>query len=933
MKLKQILFYIITSFYTTSYNLCLSQIGTPVIFNHKKNDYKASVVNWDVKSSNKGEIYVANAGGLMEYDGNTWKNYPLPNRSIVRSVYYHNDIIYVGGQDEVGYFKRTNSYFQFFSLRDKIDPKDLPLEDIWDIIYKDGFIYFRSIDRLYVIKDSVTKVIYTGNPIYALTSTNDGVYFVDQKSGIYRIDGFTESIYISRDQLQNKLISNLSGIGNQLFFSTSDSEIYSSQEKNQFSHLENTAKDYLQENIILDIKHNGENYIIATRFGGVVVLDQNGTIKHILTKKNGLQNNAINKLALDKDGNVWTASSNGVDHILINDRKQLIYPDDDLQGSIYDIINHRGKMYFATSNGLYVQTSTNFSSENRKFKLIQGSAGQVWGLDVIDNTLFMGHNLGAFIIENDNAIKISPGIGAWKFVSAPDKIHMYVGTYYGVDLYKKENNKWNFQKSFKYPNESSRILVNGNGNNIWVSHPYRGIYRMIIDENFNLIRSDPYYGQKGLPSNKLNYIFDINGKLIVAAETGVYEFDMIKDQFIKSDWLSTIVPDNINIRNIQTDNDGNIWYITSQEVAKLTISEGKLAKKENFPELVGKFVGGFENLYLHDKENVIVCSDQGAILYNINTERKSNKLITKLQSIAVNDSIYKPINEKELNNKFTHLQNSITFNYSSNKARPDIAYNCYLEGNDKLWSGWALTSKKEYNNLLPGSYIFHVKSKLPDGSESDVYHYTFDISPPWYKSNMAYAIYSLFIVLFLTGMLMIPNKKYQRDKAILVDENQKTQEELEQLKIEKLQNEIDYQNSQLASSTMHLVQKNATLTKVKSDIEGIRNNISDIETRNQLKKVLSSLKDDIRLDEDWEGFAIHFDKVHSDFLQRLKENHPNLTAKDLKLAAYLRMNLSTKEIAPLLNISVRGVEISRYRLRKKIKLSTETNLNEWMLSF
>ncbi|RYY00234.1 MAG: hypothetical protein EOO53_22325 [Gammaproteobacteria bacterium] len=89
--------------------------------------------------------------------------------------------------------------------------------------------------------------------------------------------------------------------------------------------------------------------------------------------------------------------------------------------------------------------------------------------------------------------------------------------------------------------------------------------------------------------------------------------------------------------------------------------------------------------------------------------------------------------------------------------------------------------------------------------------------------------------------------------------------------------------------------------------------------------------EDDKIDENWEHFAHHFDKVHTDFLVVLKSRYPNLTPGELKLCAYLRMNLSNKEIAQLVNISTRGVEIARYRLRKKLGLSKETNLFDFLI--
>lgn len=97
--------------------------------------------------------------------------------------------------------------------------------------------------------------------------------------------------------------------------------------------------------------------------------------------------------------------------------------------------------------------------------------------------------------------------------------------------------------------------------------------------------------------------------------------------------------------------------------------------------------------------------------------------------------------------------------------------------------------------------------------------------------------------------------------------------------------------------------------------------------------MVSIFSDDERLDDDWDSFAQNFDQVHNDFLKRLKNKYPQLSPRDLKLCAYLKLNLTTKDMAPLLNISVRGIEISRYRLRKKIDLPNNISLNDFMMNF
>ena len=100
-----------------------------------------------------------------------------------------------------------------------------------------------------------------------------------------------------------------------------------------------------------------------------------------------------------------------------------------------------------------------------------------------------------------------------------------------------------------------------------------------------------------------------------------------------------------------------------------------------------------------------------------------------------------------------------------------------------------------------------------------------------------------------------------------------------------------------------------------------------------LNHLVKRIDKDINNEKFWKVFDSYFDEVHQDFLTRMKEKHPDLSPKELRLSAYLRMNISTKEIATLMNISVRGVEVSRYRLRRKLNIDRDTNLTEYILKF
>ena len=147
------------------------------------------------------------------------------------------------------------------------------------------------------------------------------------------------------------------------------------------------------------------------------------------------------------------------------------------------------------------------------------------------------------------------------------------------------------------------------------------------------------------------------------------------------------------------------------------------------------------------------------------------------------------------------------------------------------------------------------------------------------------------------------------------------------------QRELDRISSELAQAKVEVIHKTETLMKLKEQLELLIKNSDDLNHSKHLKNIWIIVHNELEDSDNWDNFSMNFDRAHNDFLKRIKNEFPHLSAKDLKLCAYLRMNMSTKEIAPLLNISIRGVEIGRYRIRKKLGIPHQQNLNEYMMTY
>lgn len=928
--------------------------GNPYITIFDKEAYGGGAQCWDSKLLSNGHLLMANDQGILEFDGENWTKYTLPNNSICRSIHIEKQRIYVGGQDEIGYFMPSeNGVLTFHSIREFIPQIYLPLQDVWQIVSDNGKIVFRSVNRIYIFDPNQESfnIIEPNAPVISIQNLDDKIFYNDLYKGIISIND-TSISYPGSELLKFKPIISVLSSEKDTLYLTEHFGIFNYKNGN-LTEFNTSVQEYLVTyGAFCALRTSEDRIAIGTQFGGILIINNSGEAIKVIDRKSGLSNNNIHTLCQDALGNLWVGTSNGINKVELSNPLRIIHPDNDAKGTFYAIEQHDNKLYFGSNNSLYV---TNLKDKNdpfqeRNFTTVQYSEGQVWGLDVIDGDLLMGHNNGAYHIRNNRAELFSKEPGAWQFIQARNKNEIYVGTYNGVHIYKKIGGTWTFFKKLEGFTESSRIIISVIPNEVWVSHPYRGIYKIEHDNEYFVTKVSLYDEQKGLPSELGNYIFDIEGIPYVTGKTGVYRYNRKEDIFEIDPNINDHIDKTKNVRRLIKDKKDKLWYLAEHEIANITINNDKSIEKNVYPSLLGKFVGGFEELYFLDNNQALICANE-MILSLTQTDlaknTKSNISITKVKLSETDSILYggyslidNEIKYQQSEDQILTLepdQNAITFQYSSPSHIGDALYSYKLIDNEKSdnlnWSPWVKSTSKEYNNLPSGNYYFHVKSKTSAGMESAPNVYQFSIDPPWYLNMLSKLIYIIIMLILLGALLFIPQKKFKVEKEILTSAKEESDAKLEQVQTEKLKAEIEFKNTELASSTMHLVQKNETINKIRDEVKNVSKKIKDPTAKKEVRKILSLLTNDERLEDEWDNFSYHFDQVHTNFLKRISEDFPQLTPKDKKLCAYLRMNLTTKEIAPLLNISVRGVEISRYRLRKKLALEGDVNLNGFMMGY
>ncbi|MBR9919223.1 MAG: hypothetical protein GYB31_00185 [Bacteroidetes bacterium] len=947
-----------------------SQLGSPSVTNFSRTDYHAGTQNWNILQDSRGIMYFGNNKGLLEFDGTNWQIFPVPNRTIVRScAIAEDDKMYIGAQDELGVidsdvFGKT----RYQSLTHLIPDSLKSFEDIWSVFTRPDGIYFCSKKAIFIYAEDRMEVLKPQKSEFEnFYEAGDQIYVQDTKRGFFQIKEKKLQL-ISDNPLfsSERIVAVLEHPDYELLLVSQNSGFYQLEGAVVSPWLVASTNFLLENKAYCAIRLSNGFMAIGTIQNGLLIVNQQGEIIRHVNDKRGLQNNTVLTLCEDKQHNLWLGLDNGIDYVEINAPFSLLQSEYGIEGTGYAAYIDDQTIYLGTNQGIYYADWPPKQGvfEINAFRPINNAKGQVWTLDTIDNSLILGQHRGSSVIMNRQVQPFSSIQGAWKFM--PLQAHpgyIIQGTYTGLHLYKYSpkggSESWEFVRQLEGFNESARVMEQDEFGNIWVSHPYKGLYKIELQKDLSGISNINFYNKgHGLPVDLFVNVAKIRNELIFTTPKGVYKYDASSDRFISHPEFDAIFGEDATVHRLLEDQFGNIWFSVGAEFGLLKVQEKGVFNKLDqiyFNQIQEDLVDGFEFVYAHDKENIFIGTEKGFVHYNP-TQNKDfdfvfETLIRKVSTITAKDSVLfqenRFVNYADTLLKFKHKQNDFRFSYSVPyfEKIDQIAYQFKLEGFDNAWSSWSSRAEKDYTNLAPGDYQFKVKARNAYGQLSKESVFSFKIYPPWYLSLAAKGAYFLLTALGLFALMRFFIKREEKRTEALKNkqretlrqkeeeykkEAEKSEDAIIKLKNEKLQSDIDLKTSQLASATMHLVQKSEVLLKIKGELRQILKSLPS-ESRRKIEQINRAIEADIRLDNNWEQFEIYFDQVHKNFFKRLRERFPELTPKDQKLCAYLRMNLSTKEIAPLMNISVRGVEISRYRLRKKLDLDSDTNLVSFML--
>ncbi|MFO7874474.1 MAG: hypothetical protein R6U62_08320 [Bacteroidales bacterium] len=878
--------------------------------------------NWSIAQDPSTHVmYFANSEGLLRFNGISWETYTHSDQTPIRAVNVDSSgNIFTGAFEEFGFWKPDDcGDLAYHSLTHKVDVERN--DEIWKIYFDDDKVYFQTFTSIYVYDyDSVEK---HKAPYVMLFLFQSGDQFIAQvlNSGLFWFDDngfrFIENSGIFADKKVHAIIPYLD---NKLMVCTDNDGLYLFDD-GQFSYFPSEASDFLRRSTCnTAMQLNDTTYAFGSILNGVIITDQNGRIQESYNVENGLGNNTVLSLYEDAEQGLWIGLDHGVQYLDLLSPYTHFKSKNGTLGTIYALLEHDDWLYIGTNHGLF-RTSIEKTGNRYHFRepeFIPDSHGQVWTLINIGEQIICGHNDGTFLVKDDTLEQLSEISGGWSYI--PYKDYILGSTYTGIIVLETDDQgQIRFRHTIENYSQPTRYLETDYLGYVWASHHRRGINRIELYDNKQIAKEVVHY--PGIDDQYFNIrVFKINNRIVFATGENIYTFDFVRNEIIPFTALTEHLGKYGKATQIIHHQENRYWFVKENALALFELGLDFEANMQY--EIVHEGIQlPHRNIQLAfpDEHSILIPNPYGIDVYDMTLhgvrDEDDRLALEYLRFHGRKDTLAFPDTFDEVSVPWHANNLEVSFRDPSHFNKSEQNYDYRIR---ELGSVWQSTSNGHFSlmGLRHGSYTLDIRA-----DEDNVITREFVIRKPWFYSHTAIVIYLLLFLLIMWGIYVFFRFELKQHKdLVLLELNQKN-----------LERELDYKSHELMFTIRHLIQKDNILNSLQKHIKAIKEQYARYPVKH-IKKMESIIKESLGYQNiEWENAAKNLKLSQQGFFKKLKEKYPDLTPNDLRLCAYLRLNLTTKEIAQLLNISPRGVEISRHRLRKKLMLKKDENLYEFLM--
>ncbi len=828
-----------------------SYSGFPAVRNYTPARYQAHGQNFGVSQDKRGMVYIANTSGVLEHDGVSWRTITTPNHAIVRSIACDtiSGKMYVGARGDFGYLMPDSTGLTtFVSLLPFVDKNQRSFLDVWRVFATKKAVYFITNQSVFIWAHGKIQIVKSKEEIVNSFYANGKVVIQYRDWELYTIDNgqFTKFSHGEFTSKSLEVATLLPYGASKILVATTTNGLYVFDGQT-LTEFRTNAESFIRSLRITEgVQLADGSYAFGTNRNGIFIIDNTGKLLTIVDKVAGLMNENVRYLFPDKQGGLWLALNNGISRVEVPSPITFLNENYGPNGGVTDITRYNDYLYFATYEGLYY-----LDEKVGRFTATPGIVSTCWSILSTEKGLLAATAEGVFVVEKQSTKKLtSDNFSFSLYRSRVNPSVIYAGEKNRISILQLTPNGWINSGSIPCQFNEIRDIVEDNQGWVWIPTLSQGIVRFRASSNGtdrpNISQFDT---TNKLPAMLGNHVALLDGRAIFLTSHGVMKFDASKNLFSLDNFLDS----SLRLEwfsKIKQDKTGNIWT-TAGDDKKLTYYQKHLTNGiTKYKQLKIPFLSIDATTIwavFADSNAIWFGGPEGVVRYDPRIQK--NYLFhypTFIRKVTLNADSVLFAGSYFDGNKIPNLTQNIEFNpvlqYDNNTVSFEFAaatydnpatnsYQYFLEGFEENWSELTTNFQKEYTNLPPGKYIFHVRGKNVHGKLGEEAIFRFEILGPWFKTWWAYSMYVLFCGAIIWLLIRWRLQQAEKEKR-----------ELERI-IEERTSEVVHQKEEIELASTELANKNDELEKINAIVKSINAQINFSE---MLQSILEKTKRIIR---------------------------------------------------------------------------------------
>lgn len=922
----------------------------PLVTCYSSHENRCATQAWDATQDSCGTIYFGTTDGLLSFDGVRWESLDLPGIQTVRSVMSVGNRIYIGAYEEFGYIERDPAGRpEFHSLKDKVRSYDFRDDEFWDIVPFGKDIYFQSFRSLfrYDGKNVSTLHIADRAPLY-LFNHRGALYSQLIYNDLCKVRSNGYESWLERSRLGNSDVVAMlrTSDSNVTMLCTEKAGIYlldeSSRQTMRFA--TDIDHDLAEASINRAVRMNDGTIAIGTIRNGVYALSPEGRLKWHYNIENGLGNNSVLGLYEDSYGNLWVMLDHGISVIHAGLPYSFLRPHagEPYIGMTYDMLRINDRLYVGTNQGLY-----SYSFADKKITPDKNIRSQIWHIDAIDNQILVGGGtLSARLssgrpvnVNTDSSTDIKKGL-----------IHnhevLIESSYYVLRVYLRgDDGEWHYSHDIDGFGAPVRQIEIDSDGSVWCSHLAQGVIRLELSPDLHTVESiDNFRHTYPEKTKATSFVMKIRGQIVLSDGDSLYTYDHTRHRLTAMETLHRELPAIKDVYSCTPVDDRLFWLSSRKAYTLVSYSKGHYRREMTIPlDYLSLQSNGVNNrVYVDHDRNCYFAINNGVGCVSLADFADSGFTghmgISRVEHVDTDGSVSRlPLrpdkdNPAEAKGNIRFLISYPAYNFRA----PKFIYR--LNGPDRMVRE-SEDPHIDFVGLSHGQYVFTASMTDDNGNEVATSQYEFTVPTPGYLSYWAMSGYALALAAMIAGI----SKLYSRRQVRLQQQRHEIESMAQNVKIleqeriineqqkQLLEHELSVKGKELASMALEVGYKHQVIENLRETINDQRR--KGVSASTAVNSLIKAINSDIGNNEFWEIFHNNFDLIHENFFRNLRRRYPELTSTDFKLCALLRLNMSTKDIAKFTQMTVRGVETARYRLRRKLGLDGNESIVQFLIDF